>query len=1055
MKKKRFYQILILTTLIIAVFCILVINKKIRITPIFAGGFEVRGVDVSHYQGTIDWEKLAGQDLDFAFIKATEGSGHVDECFADNWQEAGKTDLYIGAYHFFSFDSDGEKQAELYIDTVGSLDGKIAPAVDVEFYGDKKSNPPQKDELVSELKKMLETLEEHYQAKPVIYTTYKVYHEYIKGEFDEYPLWIRNVYYQPVFTAGNKWTFWQYTDTAVLEGYQGTEKYIDMNVFRRTREELEKLIVRGEGAGLSSEEAGFEDADNSLPDDEEESVEKKIEKEFTAGHCNLVYDGGWMQVYSYLGMKNALYVLTPESKTVIYPVQNFWVDQEQESVWILEDNEELQIRRMDLRQDHFLEDTLILDAEAMEALIADTYGLFMEEERAVFWDSYAGLSGSEENGQISLGGIMSGVYKETNEEFEIVYEIDRESGEVSAKGYLQNLGLHPLYQEFLFNNLTVNNLFAGNETKLGKNLSFFDDKNYLSESGDFQKQFALVDVDEDGRDEMLFRLKQTDGTEELVYVLAEEKDMLICRDIVRTGSAYGSDNKEETENFKEGMIRWFDCASFLEIPAENCKDYKSREEVFASVEEGDFTVVARKYADPDIIIEELEMAYESDGDSRRIERCDIDGDGFDELLLLSKYEFEDYERIGFVLDYRNGRAICTYLDWCDGNEWLLLGNEGKLIHCSSSGSCDYYGLMECTLNARGIKDIDYTGYGIEVFGIYEPVESGLWWWEGQQPEITQRGIYFAKVRPKNAEEIEDAGTADGWVKKLISKEQFLEEYAELTGEDFALCVDLERAGIIVADMKAGGFCLGYTDKDWFLRDYDFEGKEPFYQYLDENEELQLELYYDERTGKGCGIRYYPEDNRTPQGFHFDNSAVESVDAEFLQERLNADPYELLARDGTDLSKDEWIEDYEENIEYTNDGRPKYFVSHGWITYFGEEHELQKLLEIEFTYREDGTLRRRDYAHNTGALETWNSVMHSFYDTQERLLYEDCYITHGSMDYYYIYQDEEEIPSYCLALDHDLGWIHAEMMSVHDLVEDENENLLSNIPLVSKLPRGRA
>ena len=803
MKKKRIYLILILVALVIASICIFIINKKIRITPIFAGGFEVRGVDVSHYQGTIDWEKLAGQELDFAFIKATEGSSHVDECFADNWQEAGKTDLYIGAYHFFSFDSDGEKQAELYIDTVGSLEGKIAPVVDVEFYGDKESNPPQKDDVVGELRKMLEALEEYYQVKPIIYTTYKAYHGYIKGGFDEYPLWIRNVYYQPLFTAGNKWTFWQYTDTAVLEGYQGTEKYIDMNVFRGTREELGMLTVPGEGAESSLEEGRMDDADNFLPGNEEESIEKKIKKEFAAGHCNLVYDAGQVQVYSYLGMQSALYVLTPESENVIYPVQNFWADQEQEAVWILENNEEFQIRKMDLRQDHFLEDILIIDEKEMETLISDTYGLCKEEDQTAFWDWHAVLSDKGEKGQAFLGGTMSGVYKETGKEFEIVYEIDRKSGKISAKGYLQDLAIHPLYQEFLCNNLTVENPFTENETELGKNLSFFDDEIYLSKSGGFQKLFAAADIDEDGRDELIFRLMQAAGREELVYVLAEEKDGLDCRDILRTNSVGDLDNREETDNFKKSTINWFDCASFIEIPTERCKDYKSREEVFDAIEEGDFSVVTRKDSDPDIMIEELEMAYKSDGDSRRTEQCDIDRDGFDELLLLIQYEFEDYERIDFILDYRNGRAVCTYFDWCDGNEWLFLGDKGKLIHCSSSNNSeyDYYGFMECTLNARGIKDIDYTGYGIEVFGVYGSVESGLWWWEGQRPEITQRGIYFAEVRPKNEEEIEDTGTAGGWIKELTSKEQFLEEYKELTGEDFVLRVDLKKANIDTAGIS--------------------------------------------------------------------------------------------------------------------------------------------------------------------------------------------------------------------------------------------------------------
>lgn len=242
-RKQKTYRIMIVAVLVIALISTLFICKKIKIATMLAGKFEVVGVDVSHYQGTIDWTKLEKQNLQFAFIKATEGSGHIDECFSDNWQEAGKTGIYVGAYHFFSFDSDGKKQAQLYIDTVGDLNGKLAPVVDIEFYGDKESNPPLKDEVVKQLGDMLNALEERYQVKPIIYTTYKVYKNYIKDEFEEYPLWIRNVYYQPFLSMGNRWTFWQYTDTAVLEGYQGAEKYIDMNVFRGTQEELEAVLI--------------------------------------------------------------------------------------------------------------------------------------------------------------------------------------------------------------------------------------------------------------------------------------------------------------------------------------------------------------------------------------------------------------------------------------------------------------------------------------------------------------------------------------------------------------------------------------------------------------------------------------------------------------------------------------------------------------------------------------------------------------------------------------------------------------------------------------------
>lgn len=221
----------------------LVFLKKIKINSWFANRYDIQGIDISHYQGKIDWEKMQEQDVDFVFIKATEGSAHVDECFYDSWKGACQTDLYVGAYHFFSFDSEAETQAELYINTVGELSGRLAPVVDVEYYGDKENNPPDKKEAAGQLSRLLAILEERYHTKPVIYTTYKVYHRYIRDEFEDYPLWIRNVYYPPDIDIGKEWTLWQYTDTAVMDGYDGDEKYIDRNVFYGDREALKKLIV--------------------------------------------------------------------------------------------------------------------------------------------------------------------------------------------------------------------------------------------------------------------------------------------------------------------------------------------------------------------------------------------------------------------------------------------------------------------------------------------------------------------------------------------------------------------------------------------------------------------------------------------------------------------------------------------------------------------------------------------------------------------------------------------------------------------------------------------
>lgn len=232
-----------LTVAFLLITGLLVLTKVIRITPLFAGRYPVHGVDVSHYQGEIDWEVLSGQDIRFAYIKATEGSRYVDQQFSRNWDQAGQTELLTGAYHFFSFDSSAQTQAELYIRTVGDLSGKLAPVVDVEYYGDKRAHPPDKDAVVAELTGLLQLLEAHYQIRPVIYTTYPFYDRYIAGSFDDYPLWIRNVYYPPDLDGKHPWVFWQYTDTAVMDGYQGDERYIDMDVFCGTEEELGTFLV--------------------------------------------------------------------------------------------------------------------------------------------------------------------------------------------------------------------------------------------------------------------------------------------------------------------------------------------------------------------------------------------------------------------------------------------------------------------------------------------------------------------------------------------------------------------------------------------------------------------------------------------------------------------------------------------------------------------------------------------------------------------------------------------------------------------------------------------
>lgn len=199
------------------------------------------GVDVSSYQGEVDWGALSAQGVDFAFIKATEGSSLADRRFAQNWVNAQAAGVLPGAYHFLSYDSPGETQADNFIAQVPVTEGALPPVVDIEFYGDKLRNPPSREEVKAILDPLLSRLEAHYGQKPILYVTYRSYKWFIEGDYEDCPLWVTRPLLAPM---DKKWSFWQYSHSARLAGYTGDEDRIDLDVFRGSFEELEAMTVR-------------------------------------------------------------------------------------------------------------------------------------------------------------------------------------------------------------------------------------------------------------------------------------------------------------------------------------------------------------------------------------------------------------------------------------------------------------------------------------------------------------------------------------------------------------------------------------------------------------------------------------------------------------------------------------------------------------------------------------------------------------------------------------------------------------------------------------------
>lgn len=203
------------------------------------------GIDISHHNaGDIVWDSLyvltdkrgktirdhhLAKDIrpvSFVFIKATEGVSMVDKDFKRNWQDAGRSGLRRGAYHFFRSSKDGEAQARLFIKTVGDLRFKdLPPVLDIETIHRGGSMKKLNEEAL----KWLETIEGHYGKKPIVYTGSSFARDWLSKRItDNYPVWI--AHYEKDRPDLDGWIFWQFTDKAVVKGVPGP---VDLSVMKR------------------------------------------------------------------------------------------------------------------------------------------------------------------------------------------------------------------------------------------------------------------------------------------------------------------------------------------------------------------------------------------------------------------------------------------------------------------------------------------------------------------------------------------------------------------------------------------------------------------------------------------------------------------------------------------------------------------------------------------------------------------------------------------------------------------------------------------------------
>lgn len=200
------------------------------------------GFDISHYQKKEDikWDSLTIANgaikLDFVVMRATMGNRKKDKHFDDFWEISKEHKLIRGAYHFYRADEDPVMQANNYLESVKLEEGDLRPVLDIERIPRRKSQ----EKFIEDLKVWLKIVEEKYGEKPIIYTYYHYYKDHLRGELDDYPIWLAN--YNDVLIPSPKddWKMWQFTENGIVKGINTK---VDLNIYNGTLWSFKKLTL--------------------------------------------------------------------------------------------------------------------------------------------------------------------------------------------------------------------------------------------------------------------------------------------------------------------------------------------------------------------------------------------------------------------------------------------------------------------------------------------------------------------------------------------------------------------------------------------------------------------------------------------------------------------------------------------------------------------------------------------------------------------------------------------------------------------------------------------
>lgn len=207
-------------------------------------GATVEGIDVSHWNDTIDWQAVQASGVAFAFVKATENTSYVDPTLDDNWSGIQQYGLVGGAYHFFHADTDAIAQANHFLSTIQGLSGDVLPVLDLET-----DNGESEATIASRAAQWLDYVAMKTGKTPIVYTSPGFLSDF--SDLSAYTLWIANwgVNCPKVPDAWPSWAFWQYSDSGNVPGISPG---VDVNRFNGSLADLKAFVGASSSSSSSS-----------------------------------------------------------------------------------------------------------------------------------------------------------------------------------------------------------------------------------------------------------------------------------------------------------------------------------------------------------------------------------------------------------------------------------------------------------------------------------------------------------------------------------------------------------------------------------------------------------------------------------------------------------------------------------------------------------------------------------------------------------------------------------------------------------------------------------